>query len=105
MTTHVETVVVGAGQVGLPTAYHLTQAGRSCLALDAGERVGDGWRQQWDWLRLYSPARWQLPRDAVPRLPVAPPGQDELAEYLETCTRTSDSTGAGGTSETPLPVP
>jgi len=43
---------------GFPTEYHQTQAGRSCLALDAGERLGDDWRQQWNWLRLYSPARY-----------------------------------------------
>jgi choline dehydrogenase-like flavoprotein len=76
--------VVGAGQAGLPTAYRLTQAGRSCLALEAGERVGDDWRQQrWDWLRLYSPARYGcFPGTPFPGHQWHFPGKDEVADYL-----------------------
>ena len=39
---HVETVIVGAGQGGLATGYHLAREGRSFVILDAGERIGDG---------------------------------------------------------------
>ena len=39
-----ETVVVGGGQAGLATGYHLARRGRPFVILDAGERVGDAWR-------------------------------------------------------------
>lgn len=80
----VETLIIGAGQAGLATGYHLARAGREFLIVDAGERVGDGWRRQWDTLRLYSPARY----DGLPGMPFpAPgwsfPGKDEVADYFE----------------------
>ena len=89
MTPHLETIVVGAGQAGLATAYHLTRAGRDCLVIDGNERVGDGWRQQWDSLRLYSPARYDgLPGLLFPGDPWHYPGKEEVADYLETYART-----------------
>ena len=54
---HIDTVVIGAGQAGLATGYHLARAGREFVILDSYERVGDNWRCHWDSLRLYSPAR------------------------------------------------
>ncbi len=81
---HIETVVIGAGQAGLSTAYHLKQQGRDCVVLDRNQRIGDGWRQQWDSLRLYSPAKYDgLPGMPFPGKPSAFPGKDELADYLE----------------------
>ena len=53
---HIETAIIGAGQAGLATAYHLQRQGRPCLILDGNEQVGDNWRAQWDSLRLYTPA-------------------------------------------------
>lgn len=80
---HVETVIVGGGQAGLATAYHLQRAGRECVVLERNERLGDNWRQQWDTLKLYSPARY----DGLPGMPFpadgwAFPGKDEVADYL-----------------------
>ena len=40
-TEHIETVIIGAGQAGLSTAYHLTTRGRVCVVLDSNARVGD----------------------------------------------------------------
>jgi putative flavoprotein involved in K+ transport len=51
-TQYVETLIIGAGQAGLSTAYHLRRRGRPLLIVDANMRVGDNWRQQWDTLRL-----------------------------------------------------
>ena len=48
--------MIGAGQAGLSTAYHLARRGQDFVVLDAYERVGDNWRCHWDSLRLYSPA-------------------------------------------------
>ena len=82
-TEHIETAIIGAGQAGLATAYHLRQRGRPCLILDANSHVGDNWRAQWDSLRLYSPAR----SDGLPGMPFpAPrwsyPTKDQVADYL-----------------------
>ena len=88
MSTHLETIVIGAGQAGLATAYELGQAGRDCLVLDGASRVGDHWRHQWDSLRLYSPARYDsLPGLPFPGAPWHFPGKDEVADYLETYSR------------------
>ena len=55
---HIQTLIIGGGQAGLATAYHLTRRGQSTLVVDAHERVGDNWRRQWDTLRLYTPAKY-----------------------------------------------
>ena len=80
---HVETAIIGAGQAGLATAYHLQRRGRSCLILDSNDKVGDNWRAQWDSLRLYSPAQY----DGLPGLPFPSPRwsyptKDQVADYL-----------------------
>ena len=59
---HVETLIIGAGQAGLVTAYHLTRCGRECLVLEADDRVGDVWRRRFDSLRLFTPARYDARR-------------------------------------------
>ncbi len=80
----VETVVIGAGQAGLATARSLQKRGRDCLVLDRHPRVGDGWRQQWDSLRLFSPAKFdKLPGLEFPGDPWSFPTKDEVAAYLE----------------------
>ena len=81
---HVETLIIGAGQAGLATAHHLQLSGRPFLVVDANDRVGDGWRRQWDTLKLYSPAKY----DGIHGLPFpAPawsfPGKDDVANYFE----------------------
>jgi len=81
---HIETVIIGAGQAGLATGYHLQQRGRPFVILDSESRVGDGWRHQWDSLRLFTPA-WA---DALPGMPFPAsawhyPSKEEFADYLE----------------------
>jgi putative flavoprotein involved in K+ transport len=79
-----ETVIVGGGQAGLATGYHLARLGRSSVILDAGARVGDPWRGRWDSLRLFTPARYSgLPGWAFPGDPFHYPTRDEVADYLE----------------------
>lgn len=82
-TEHIETVIIGAGQAGLATAYHLRRRGHPCLVLDANQRVGDNWRAQWETMRLYTPAGY----DGLPGLPFpgprwSYPTKDEVADYL-----------------------
>ena len=83
-TGHYDVIVIGGGQAGLVTGYHLQRAGLRFLILDAGERIGDSWRRRWDSLRLFTPSRY----DALSgmRLPGRQwhfPTKDEMASYLE----------------------
>jgi putative flavoprotein involved in K+ transport len=79
-----ETVIIGGGQAGLATGYHLTKRDRSCVILDAGERIGDSWRKRWPSLRLYSPARVDgLPGMAFPAPPNSYPTGYEMGDFLE----------------------
>ena len=83
-TEHIETLIIGAGQAGLASGYHLQQRGRPFLIVDANQRVGDGWRSQWESLKLYSPAKYDgLPGMRFPAEPWSFPGKDEVADYLE----------------------
>lgn len=85
-------VVIGAGQAGLATGYHLQQAGVEFTVLADDERVGDTWRQRWDSLELFTPAFF----NALPGLdfpaedPEYLPHKDEMADYLETYAETFD---------------
>ena len=63
MTTYtgpeqIDTVVVGAGQAGLSAGYYLAKKRRPFVILDSGARVGDAWRNRWDSLLLFTPARF-----------------------------------------------
>jgi putative flavoprotein involved in K+ transport len=80
----IETVVIGGGQAGLSTGYHLAKRGREFVILDAYERVGDNWRCHWDSLRLYSPALAEcLPGMDFPAPRASYPTKDEMADFLE----------------------
>jgi putative flavoprotein involved in K+ transport len=80
----VQAVIVGGGQAGLSTAYELTRRGVGHVVLEAGERIGDQWRQRWDSLRLFTPARYDgLPGSEFPAPPASFPGKDQMADYLE----------------------
>ena len=82
---HIDTLIIGAGQAGFATGYHLKQLGREFLIVDGNERVGDNWRCHWDSLRLFTPAKYDgLPGMPFPRDPWSFPGKDDVADYLET---------------------
>jgi putative flavoprotein involved in K+ transport len=79
-----EVVVIGAGQAGLAAGYHLARRGIDFTVLEAGGKVGDVWRERYDSLLLYSPARY----NALPGLPFPLAGQAfptgrQMADYLE----------------------
>ncbi len=79
-----ETVIVGAGQAGLAAGYHLKKRGRPFLILDANERIGDTWRNRWDSLRLFTPAKYdRLPGMRFRARRWSFPTKDEMADYLE----------------------
>jgi putative flavoprotein involved in K+ transport len=81
----IQTLVIGGGQAGLSVGYYLAKRGMSFLIIDANQRIGDAWRNRWDSLRLFSPARY----DGLPGLAFPGPGdrfptKDDMADYLQT---------------------
>src|SRR4029077_17243915 len=52
-----DVIVIGGGQAGLSAGYYLARAGVHFVILDASKRIGDSWRERWDSLRLFTPAK------------------------------------------------
>ena len=79
----VHTVIVGGGQSGLSVGYFLKQRGIPFVILDASPRIGDAWRNRWDGLRLFTPARFDgLAGMPFPAARHSFPTKDEMADYL-----------------------
>jgi putative flavoprotein involved in K+ transport len=79
-----DVIVIGGGQAGLAMGYHLARRGIDHLILDGVPRVGDAWRNRWDSLTLFTPARYSgLPGMAFAGDPERYPAKDEVADYLE----------------------
>ena len=84
----VDTLVVGGGQAGLAVGYYLRRQRVPFLILDQNQRIGDAWRNRWDSLRLFTPAKYsELPGLQFPGPPSAHPTKDETANYLEAFAR------------------
>ena len=82
-TARRDVVVVGGGQAGLAIGYFLARQGRNFVILEAAEEPAAAWRQRWDSLKLFTPARYNsLPGLTFPGDPDGYPGRDDVAEYL-----------------------
>jgi putative flavoprotein involved in K+ transport len=80
----INTVVIGGGQAGLSVGYHLQRKGVQFVILDASARVGDAWRNRWDSLRVFTPARYSsLDGMPFPAPPYSFPTKDAMGAYLE----------------------
>ena len=85
-----DVVVIGGGQAGLATGFHLRRAGLApgsdFVVLDADEHPGGAWQHMWPSLHLFSPAGfsslpgWLMPASAEP-YPPARHVVDYLAAY------------------------
>ena len=79
-----DAIVIGGGQAGLATAFHLARHDVDFAVLTDEQRIGDNWRRRWDSLRLFTPAKFSgLPGMAFPAAPYHRPDKDETADYLE----------------------
>ncbi len=80
----IQTIIIGGGQAGLSVGYYLAKRGISFQILDASQRVGDAWRNRWDSLRLFTPARYcGLPGYPFPTRRDPFPSKDAMADYLQ----------------------
>lgn len=88
---HIETIVIGGGQAGLAVGYELRQRNRDFVILDAAARTGDVWRNRWDSLLVFNPARdLYLPGLKLPVAGDSFVGKDVVADYLEEYARFHD---------------
>lgn len=87
-SNHYKVVIIGAGQTGLSVGYQLSRHNIQFIILDANERIGDVWRNRWDSLRLFTPAKFDsLAGMTFPASPNYFPTKDEMADYLESYAR------------------
>ena len=83
-TEKFKVIVIGAGQAGLSAGYFLQKHKIPFVILDANKRIGDSWRNRWDSLHLFTPAKFDsLPGLSFPTPPNYFPTKDEMADYLE----------------------
>jgi len=79
----IQTIIIGGGQAGLAVGYYLAKRGLRFQILDANMRIGDAWRNRWDSLRLFNPARYaSLPGLRFPGAGDSFPTKDQVADYL-----------------------
>lgn len=78
-----DAIVIGAGQAGLATGYHLKRAALRCVILEGARQLGGSWPRYYDGLTLFSPARYSsLPGLPFPGDPDGYPTRDEVVSYL-----------------------
>lgn len=79
-----DVVVIGAGQAGLASGWHLQRQGLNFVILDEQAQPGGNWRNYYDSLELFSPAAYSaLPGLRFPGAPGHYPSRDEVVRYLE----------------------
>jgi putative flavoprotein involved in K+ transport len=86
MTEHIETVIVGGGQAGLATSYHLTRLGRAHIILEQAAQPAEAWRNhRWDSFTLVTP-NWTIRMPGAEYQGDDPDGfvpRDDIVAYFE----------------------
>jgi putative flavoprotein involved in K+ transport len=78
-----DSIVIGAGQAGLASAYHLKKQKLDYLVLEASQQTAGSWPNYYDSLTLFSPARYSsLPEYRFPGDPNRYPTKKEVVSYL-----------------------
>lgn len=76
-------IVVGAGQAGLASAYYLQKQSLNYLVLESSNQTAGSWPNYYDSLTLFSPARYSsLPGLPFPGAPNRYPTKQEVVSYL-----------------------
>ncbi|MFZ3566951.1 ArsO family NAD(P)H-dependent flavin-containing monooxygenase [Streptomyces sp. BH097] len=84
MSDVLDVVVIGGGQAGLATGYHLRRQKLDFVILDAQSTPGGAWQHTWDSLHLFSPAAFSsLPgRLMPPQAGQGYPDASHVVDYL-----------------------
>lgn len=78
-----DTIIIGGGQAGLTLGRLLADRGHGFTILEAADKPAAAWRERWDSLRLFTPARFDsLPGKPFPADPDHYPTRDEVVAYL-----------------------
>ena len=81
-----ETIIIGGGQAGLATSYHLKQLGREHVIFEAAEKAGNAWRNdRWDSFTFVTP-NWSIQLPGAKYDGNDPDGflpKDEIVAYFE----------------------
>jgi putative flavoprotein involved in K+ transport len=86
-----DTIVIGGGQTGLMVGQELKKQGADFVILNASRRAGDAWRNRWDSLMLFTPARMNsLPGFPFPAKGSESVSKDSVADYLDEYARRLD---------------
>jgi putative flavoprotein involved in K+ transport len=84
MNEVLDTIVIGGGQAGLASGYHLKKKGLRFVILEASRQVGGSWPHYYNSLRLFSPASLSsMPGMKFPSEPTDYPKRDEVIRYLQ----------------------
>ncbi len=79
-----DTIVIGGGQAGLTSGYHLQKSGLRFLILEASAQVGGSWSLYYDSLKLFSPAGFSsLSGLKFPGEQNRYPHRDEVVQYIK----------------------
>lgn len=79
-----DTIVIGGGQAGLASGYHLQKKGLRFLILEASNQIGGSWPSYYDSLKLFSPAGFSsMPGMKFPGNLNRYPKRDEVIRYLQ----------------------
>ncbi|MGP4016143.1 FAD-dependent oxidoreductase [Saccharopolyspora sp. 5N708] len=79
-----DVVVIGAGQAGLTSSYHLRRTGIDHVVLDRGDGPGGAWRHRWPSLRLGGVhGIHDLPGSPLPETDGTRPAAEVVAEYFQ----------------------
>ncbi|NHN33160.1 flavin-containing monooxygenase [Paenibacillus agricola] len=78
-----DTIVIGGGQAGLASGYHLQKKGLQFLILEARQQAVGSWPNYYDSLKLFSPARFSsLPGMRISASAESYPLKEEVIRYL-----------------------
>lgn len=83
-----DSIVIGGGQAGLASGYHLQKKGLQFLILEGNNQAIGSWPQYYDSLKLFSPSRFSsLPGMKFPSDSDQYPMRDEVIRYLQDYTK------------------
>jgi cation diffusion facilitator CzcD-associated flavoprotein CzcO len=85
-----ESVVIGAGQAGLSTSYHLAHRGVDHVVLDADEHPGGAWQHRWDSLTMDDVHGVAALPDSEPPARGRDRANQAVADYFATYERVHD---------------